>query len=149
MTLPIRREGTGLEWDPLREFENVYQRMGQLLRSSFGPLGAGARWLPVDIEETDDAYIVELEVPGVRREDLSIDVADNEIHVHGEVKERERSGVLRRQTRRTGPFDHTITLPGEINPDKIEATLADGVLSIRATKADTAKPRRIQVNVGT
>jgi HSP20 family molecular chaperone IbpA len=58
-----------------------------------------------DIEETDDAYVLEIDLPGVRREDLDIELRDNEVRITAEIKQKERKGILRRQTRRFGQFD--------------------------------------------
>lgn len=153
MTLPERRrESRPARWDPLGELEDVYDRMGRLFRDAFGEFSTpwGASWslgLPLDLEETDDAYIAELDLPGVKKEDLQVEVLGDEIRVHGETKERERTGLLRRQTRRTGVVEHRFTLPGEFDPAGVEAELADGVLTIRAPKVEEAKPRRIDVQV--
>jgi HSP20 family protein len=102
----------------------------------------------VDIEETDESFLVKLDLPGVRSEDASVDLRETELHVAGELKEPEREGQVRRQNRRTGRFDYRITLPGEVNPDAVEATLADGVLTVRLEKAPQAQPRRIDVKPG-
>ncbi|EIV93443.1 Hsp20/alpha crystallin family protein [Frankia sp. QA3] len=140
-------------WDPFREIEEAWSRMGSLLGDVAGgsgrPLGvlAGAA-LPVDIEETDDAYVVELELPGVRREDVSIDLRDNELHVSGEIRERERTGVVRRQSRRVGRFEHRITLPGEVDTEGVSASLADGVLTVSLPKARRSQQRHIEITAG-
>jgi HSP20 family protein len=149
MTLPVRRrESARPAWEPWREWEDLYDRMGRLLRESFGDVGL-TRWSPgLDLEETDDAYVAELELPGVKKDDLDVEVAGNQVRVHGEVKERQRTGLLHRQTRRVGVFDYAFTVPGEVDADKIEANLADGVLTIRAPKVESAKPRRIQIRAG-
>jgi HSP20 family protein len=146
MTLPARRrESARPAWGPWRELEDLYDRMGRLVQESLGDLGV-TRWSPaLDLEETDDAYVAELDLPGVKNDDLDVEVAGNQVRIHGEVKERQRTGLLHRQTRRVGVFDYAFTVPGEVDPDKIEASLADGVLTIRAPKVETAKPRRIQV----
>jgi HSP20 family protein len=146
MTLPVRRRETASPaWEPWRELEDLYDRMGRLVRASFGDLGA-AGWSPgLDLEETDDAYVAELELPGVKKDDLDVEVAGNQVRVHGEVKERQRTGLLHRQTRRMGVFDYAFTVPGEVDAERIEASLADGVLTIRAPKVEAAKPRRIQI----
>lgn len=151
MALPVRRRDSDqpVVWEPWRELEDLYDRMGRLVRDSFGDLATFGRWSPpLDLEETEDAYVAELDLPGVRRDDVQVEVAGNQVRVHGEVKERQRSGVLRRQTRRLGVFDYTFTVPGEVDPDRIEASLADGVLSIRAPKVEAAKPRRIEITAG-
>ncbi len=140
-------------WDPFREIEEAWSRMGSLLGDVAGgsgrPLGvlAGAV-LPVDIEETDDAYVVELELPGVRRGDVSIDLRDDELHVTGEISERERTGVVRRRSRRIGRFEHRIALPGEVDIEGVSANLADGVLTVTLPKARRSRPRHIEITVG-
>jgi HSP20 family protein len=145
MTLPmIRRPQTRLvrRWDPFSELEGLYDEMGQLMQRVTGELPTAP---PTDIEETDDAFIVELDVPGVRREDLTVEVRENQLHVSGEIKERERKGVWRRQTRPTGAFDFVVGLPGEVDPENVEASLHDGVLAARLGKAAKTRPRQIEV----
>jgi HSP20 family protein len=149
MTQPPPRSGGGTaRWDPLREFEDLYTQMGRLWESAFGPNSpAASAWSPLaDLSETDDAYIVEVDVPGVKREDITIDLRDDELAVTGELKETEREGLFRKRTRRTGHFDYRLTLPRDVDADKVEASMADGVLTVRIPKADTAKSRRIQIN---
>jgi HSP20 family protein len=103
-------------------------------------------WTPfVDLEETDDAWIVEAEVPGARREDISVEMRDNELTIRGEIKERERSGVLRRRERRTGEFEYAVTLPANADPEGIEASLEDGVLRVRVPKRQQRQARRIEI----
>src|SRR5258706_15731285 len=90
--------------DPVREMEDLQDRMGQIMDGLFGlvPPTVAMRlpMAPVDMEETDDAYIVELELPGVKPGDVNVEVRENELRVSGEVKERERKGIVRRQMRR-------------------------------------------------
>jgi HSP20 family protein len=145
-----RQSALRRRFDPFREMEDVYDRMGMLIRDFLGDgPGAGSRWpspvAPADIEETDDAYLVELDLPGVRREDLSVELRDSELRVAGEVKERERTGVLRRKARKVGRFEHMVSLPGEADPDDVDAQLASGVLAVRVGKARTTRPRHIDV----
>jgi HSP20 family protein len=158
MALPVRRRTSGnqvsedtgqtVRWlpsDPFASFDDIYRRMDQLMRS-FGPTFHRPGWsFPLDIEETDDAYVVEIDLPGVAREDVSLEWNDRELTVHGEFKERERKGFLRQQTRRVGEFHHTVTLPGEVDGDQIQASLDDGVLTIQAPKAGTPKRRKITI----
>ncbi len=151
--LPERRSRLAPErWEPLREFEQVTDRMRRLLDQTFGgfdwpsALMETGGWSPnVDIEESDDAYVVEAELPGVKRDDVSIELVGNELAITGEVKERRREGAVRRQTRRTGRFDYRVTLPDHVDADRIEANLTEGVLTVRAPKSERAQRRRIEV----
>jgi HSP20 family protein len=154
MTLPVSRSRqpstTARRADPVQQIEDVYNQMDQLLQGFFGqPVPeslAGTRWAaPADIEETDDAFIVQLDVPGVKPDDVDVELRENQVRITGEIKEKERTGVLRRQTRPVGRFEHLIALPGEVDPDKVEATLADGVLTLRLTKTEGPQTRHIQV----
>ncbi|MEV6851001.1 Hsp20/alpha crystallin family protein [Actinoplanes sp. NPDC051411] len=108
---------------------------------------AGNGWTPLaDITETDDAYLVEIDLPGVDRKDLTVEVAGDQLRVSGEIVEKEKVGWLRHRTRRVGQFHYQTLLPGGIDAEQISADLADGVLSVRVPKSETAKPRRITVN---
>jgi HSP20 family protein len=136
--------------DPVAEFEQLQDQMGRIINAFLrDPLGAGQQapvWIPAtDVEETDDSYILELEVPGARKDDINIELRDNEVRVTGEVKQRERTGTLRRQARRVGQFEYVVTLPGEVDADKVEASLHDGVLTVRLPKAAASHPRQIKV----
>lgn len=142
--LPERRtEG----WSPLSDIGQLNERMRRMLEQTFGGLlDDTAGWIPaVDIEEKDDAYVVEAEVPGVKREDVNIEVTGHELFISGEMKERKREGVIRRQTRRTGRFEFRVTLPGEVDPEGVDAKLNDGVLIVRIPKAQRMQRRRIEV----
>ncbi|MFS8479632.1 MAG: Hsp20/alpha crystallin family protein [Micromonosporaceae bacterium] len=130
--------------DPWREMEEVYDRMGRLMQDILGD-GTMMFAAPADIEETDDAYIVDIEVPGVRREDVNVELRDRELHITGEIKDRERTGTFLRRERRTGRFEHVMTLPGDIDPQKVEANLSGGVLTVRVAKARPSQARRIEV----
>ena len=152
--LPERsRAGAAERWRPFEELEQVTERMRRVLEETFGGLGPWpaataqpAAWSPlVDIEEHDDAYTVEAELPGVKREDVDIELVGNELVISGELKERERTGIIRRRTRRTGRFDYRVTLPEQVAADAIEATLADGVLTVRVPKSERAQRRRIEI----
>jgi HSP20 family protein len=152
--LPERRRAAAAErWQPFQELEQVTERMRRLLEETFGGFGAWpaampqpAAWSPlVDIEERDDAYVLEAELPGVKREDVDIELVGNELVISGELKERERTGIIRRRTRRTGRFDYRVTLPEQVAADAIEATLADGVLTVRVPKSERAQRRRIEI----
>jgi HSP20 family protein len=134
-------------WDPLREIEDFRERMARLVEAFGGSADwAAGGWSPlVDVEETDDAYVFEVELPGVRREDVEVEVDGNELRVFGQVSERERTGILRHRARRTGRFEYRSTLPQEVDPKRIEAGLADGVLTVRVPKSRRSQARRIEI----
>jgi HSP20 family protein len=145
LTAPSARSG---RWGPARELEELHERMDQLMEglwSGMAPNGDRI-WTPlVDIEETEEAWIIEAEVPGAKRKDINVEVQDSELIIAGEIKERERKGLLRRRTRRTGQFDFRVTLPGGADPDGIKASVDDGVLTVQVPKPEQARPRRIEV----
>jgi HSP20 family protein len=131
----------------LSELGQLNERMRRMLEQTFGGmLDEPAGWVPaVDIEELEDAYVVEAEVPGVKREDVNIEVTGNELTISGEIKVREREGIIRRRTRRVGEFEFRVVLPNEVNPEGVDAKLNDGVLTVRIPKAKRAQRRRIEV----
>ena len=139
---PVRR------FEPFREFDQLQAQMGELLESALaGAPGEGAPWIPaVDIEETDDAWIVEAELPGVDKKDVDIQMNESELVVRGEIKERERAGILRRRTRRVGEFEFRVTLPGQTDAEQIDAKLDGGVLAIRIPKPQETQPRHIDIS---
>jgi HSP20 family protein len=142
------RSRTGSEGlSPLNELGQLNERMRRMLEQTFGGmLDEPAGWIPaVDIEELEDAYVVEAEVPGVKRDDVNIEVSGNELTISGEIKIREREGIIRRRTRRVGEFEFRVVLPNEVNAEAIDAKLNDGVLTVRIPKAEHAQRRRIEV----
>ncbi len=148
MALPVRRSPAPPErWDPFRELEDLHARIGRLMESGLRDAADdAASWSPlVDIEETDDAWLVEAELPGVKQEDINVELSDSELAIWGELKERERRGILRRRTRRMGHFDYRVTLPGDAESDRIEASLDEGVLTVRIPKPERARRRRIEI----
>jgi HSP20 family protein len=153
MPMPARRSATSSpqqmeRWDPFREFEQLQEEMGRLVQSVWSPAGVGngGAWTPfADVEETEDAWMIEVELPGVDRKDVNVEMRNSELVISGDVKEKERKGVLRRRARRTGHFEYHVTLPGESDEEHIEAKLHDGILTVRVPKTEQAKPRRIEV----
>jgi HSP20 family protein len=132
---------------PFGEFDNLYAEMDRLAQSVFGGKTGQGAWLPAaDIVETDSAYAIEIELPGVRREDVDVNLNGNELVVIGEVKEREREGFFRRRTRRVGEFELRVTLPGHLREADVEASLAYGVLKVYVPKAENTKTNRITVS---
>lgn len=158
MALPIRRTTEVAEpaaetepprrWDPLAELDQLNRRLaGYLDLWRQGPsLFDGLFTPPADVEETGDAYLVDIELPGVRKQDLDIEIAGRCLTVRGERKEKERVGILRRRERTVGRFQYEVTLPGNVDEDGINANLDEGVLTVRVPKPASERPRRIEVH---
>ena len=100
-----------------------------------------------NIWENAESYYVEAECPGYGIEDLELTVVQNQLTVSGERKDPDlpEGTAFHRRERRRGRFNRMITLPTELDADKVHASLKEGVLTIQLPKAETAKPRRIQV----
>lgn len=151
MNLPVHhRPGRlpALRWgEPLvAEFDDLFERMNRFMEAAGVAPAAPGAWAPLaDMRETDDAYVVEAELPGIKRGDIDVEIDDRELRISGEYKERERKGILRRGTRRTGHFEYRALLPADVKADEITATLADGVLTVTVPKAKAAKPRHIEI----
>jgi HSP20 family protein len=112
---------------------------------SWGPQA----WVPpVDIYETDDALVLKAELPGVSKDDVSIEIHQNTLTLRGqrthnaEVKE----DRYHRVERAYGTFQRTFTLPNLVDQEKVQATYQDGVLELRLPKSEAAKPKRIMIN---
>ncbi len=152
--LPVRRSGgrNVAVVNPTREFEDIYDRMGQLMNLAFGltpftPFtGDSGPWVPLaDVSEADDAYVAKLDLPGVSKDQVDIQLQDRELVITGEIPETEE-GRPHRRSRRTGRFEFRTYLPGDVNPDGVNAQLSDGVLTVTIPKSEAAKPRHIEIS---
>ncbi|WP_431913876.1 Hsp20/alpha crystallin family protein [Nonomuraea jabiensis] len=128
-------------WDPFTEFEQLWDQMGRLFEQ--GAEGDMAAWRPVaETEETPDAYIVRAELPGLKREDINVEVNDSELCVSGEINEEAKGQMLRR---RTGRFVYRTILPSDADTEHIGGELADGILTVRVPKTEKGRARRIEI----
>ena len=150
--LPVRRGGRNtMGVNPSREFEDIYDRMGQLMNFVFGlppAVPADMPWVPLaDLSETDDAYVVKAELPGVNKDQVNLQLQDRELVISGEIPEPESGNGSRRHrsSRRTGQFELRIYLPGDVNTDAVTAQLSDGILTVTVPKSEAAKPRKIEI----
>ncbi|MGV9452533.1 Hsp20/alpha crystallin family protein [Streptomyces sp. NPDC003635] len=143
----IQARPLGLARNPLTEFDQLLSEMSGLMESTLGSAATAVAWTPLaDVTESDDAFRVEIELPGVKSKDIDVEANGQELVVTGEIKEKERKGVLRRSTRRTGAFEYRLRLPGEVDTEKINARMSDGVLTINVPKAEVAKPRHVEIS---
>ena len=149
--LPARPGGRSMTLiDPSREFEDIYDRMGQLVNAALGDLGtawmADAPWSPpAKISETESAYVVAVELPGVPKDQINVQLQDREVIVSGEATD-QLKGRRHRSSRRTGRFEYRAILPGDVNPAGVTAQLADGVLTVTVPRSEAARPHEIEVS---
>jgi HSP20 family protein len=107
----------------------------------------GARPFPsLNVWEDGETLVAEAEVPGLTMKDIDVTVVGDELTIKGQRTPQDGAKpVYHRQERGTGAFSRTMTLPYEINADAVEATLRDGILTIRLPKSETARARKIAV----
>jgi HSP20 family protein len=102
---------------------------------------------PIDLWETEDALFVELEVPGLKSDQVEVLVVGHQLTVKLNRPEPEGDGMAyHRRERPTGTFARAIELPVDVDAEKVEAHIERGVMTIRLPKAEKARPRKIQVN---
>jgi HSP20 family protein len=138
-------------WDPRREMEDINSRFGQLIQSFFGDtaglagMGSASMLVPVDVEETDSAYIVDVDLPNVSPDDVTVEMRGEELRIAGMFEQSDRGGIMRRQTRQSGEFEYMVDLPSDIEADRVEATYHNGVLTVTVGKMQDTQPRRIEI----
>ena len=136
-------------WDPFRAL--VGRRgFSRLLEDIFGelPFARGELLTPaLDLNETDNEYVVTIELPGVRKEDVSVEITEGVLTVRGEKKtEREEKKERSRWVERSyGSFSRSFTLPANATPDRIDASYKDGILALRIGKREETKPKTIAI----
>lgn len=101
--------------------------------------------LGVNIREEDDAYILSALVPGLKADDLNIQVLGDVVSIEGEYKDEDESFLVNELPR--GAFRRRLQMPSEIDSAKVEARIADGVLTLTLPRAESAKPKKIPVTV--
>lgn len=101
----------------------------------------------VDVVEDADAYVLRAELPGVAREDIKVEVKDNQLVLSGkkEAASRGEEGRYRYVESRHGEFSRRFELPRNVRADAVEATFKDGALALRIPKADEAKPKTVEI----
>ena len=132
---PFRLMRNFLRWDPYRDF-------------GF-PEEASSTFMPsFDVKETSDAYVFVADMPGIRRDDLDIQLAGNRITVsgHRDAESSNEEGRCYSQERSFGTFTRTFSLPEETEPGKVAAELRDGVLHLTVPKSPEVRPQKIKIS---
>jgi len=140
-----------MTWDPFREMSTMREDMERLFDSMLGRYPREreqALWAPaVDVEETNDAMIIRAELPGMKREDIKVRVAEDAVTISGERKyeTEQKDRTFHRVERAYGSFQRTIVLPVSVQGDKAAASYKSGVLELVMPKAERVKAREITV----
>src|SRR4051794_28046903 len=143
-----------VRWEPGREVDSLQSEVNRVFDAFFGGSGNATRarrWVPpVDLVETDDHLVLRADLPGMKREDVEIEIKDGALTVSGERKadHEENAEGYYRVERAFGRFSRSLTLPDGIEPDAVEASFADGVLEVRIPKPAERKPHRVEIRSG-
>jgi HSP20 family protein len=140
-------------WEPFSELMSLRQAMDRLFEDSFvRPSGSltrlgGVAAPALDVYQTADEVVVKAALPGVKPDDISIEITGDTLTIRGETKaeqEIKKEDYLY-QERRHGAFSRSVILPGQLKADKAEATLEEGILTLSIPKAEEAKPKAVKV----
>jgi HSP20 family protein len=138
-------------WDPFRDLMSIQNEMNRLFGRTYGgDVGESTRgaWTPaLDVFETQEKFVITMELPGVSPDDVDISVEDSTLMVRGERKfysEQQEESFLRIE-RRFGEFTRSLTLPSTADAESIQASFDQGVLTIEIPKREEAKPRKISI----
>lgn len=142
-------------WDPFVNVADLRKRMDDIFgeffgRTPFRMATTEAMWSPrVDIHETKDSILVQVELPGVKQEDIEISIVGDTLTLKGERKRETevKEDQYHRIERSSGSFQRSILLPSVVDPNRVKATYRDGVLEIQLPKKEEAKPKEIKVEV--
>jgi len=144
-----------VKWDPFRDLLSIQDRMNKLFEQTLSRSRAEegiapSTWTPaVDIYETPEAIVLQADLPGLRREDIDIQIRDDTLTLRGErrfAKDVHEESYLRIE-RAYGAFHRSFTLPATIQQEKIRAVFRDGILELTLPKAEEVKPKKIAIEV--
>lgn len=126
-----------------RQMENLFD---DFLRRPTRPATSGVYPL-INLTGNKDSYYLRAEIPGLKSDELDIQVTGNTITLSGERKitAEDENAKYHRKEREAGRFSRGLSLPGDVNSDKVEAALKDGILTVKIPKAEAAKPKQITV----
>lgn len=132
-------------WNPFSELDRIQRELSTLSRGFMREPMAGVFPL-MNLTEDKDNYYVRAELPGIKGSDLEIQATGDALTISGERKiPEDENATYHRRERESGKFSRILTLPGEIDANKVEASCVDGILTIRLPKAEASKPKQIQV----
>ncbi len=140
----MKYQRAGLVWPSFGGLSNLQDELDRLFES---PLTS---WAPaLDVHEDRAAYVVRIELPGLKREDIDVSLHDGALVISGERKpETLEEGVeIHRQERFYGKFQRVLTLPESVAADKVKADYKDGVLTVTLPRTEEARPKKIDVSV--
>jgi len=135
-------------WGSLQETTTLRDAMNQLLAESVvrSRGWTSSSQIPLDLYETENEYVAKLAVPGLKPDNFDITMQQNVLTIKGHTQAEQQQGMRYHvQEQRFGDFNRTIQFPTPIDAEKIQASLADGLLTIHVPKAEAAKPKRITV----
>jgi HSP20 family protein len=143
-----------VRWDPTREVDSLQSEMNRLFDTFFGSgpangaTGGIRRWVsPMDLVETDDHLVLKADLPGLDTDDVNIEVKDGVLTVSGErtTEHEERADGFYRVERAFGGFSRSMSLPDNVDAERINASFDKGVLEVRIPKPEERKPHRVQI----
>ena len=141
-----RNRGELVPWSLWREFERPFD-------SAFGspaPDRSERRWAPaVDVKETEDAYTVDADLPGLKREDIDLRIEDNVVTLKGErsAESSEEKNGYHVYERRSGKFERAFKIPNGFDAGNVKAAYENGVLRVTLPKREETKPKQIEVKI--
>lgn len=139
-------------WMGLDRFASLRSELDRLFDLSWPTRDSGlfGGWSPaLDVHDQKDSFLVTVELPGMKKEDIEISIHEGALNICGERKqasERKEGGVFRSE-RYFGKFQRSVTLPAPVKFDQVKATYKDGLLQVSLPKAEEAKARQIEVSV--
>jgi len=143
---------TVTRWNPAAAYL-TREPFSRLLENIFGDLQgeevSNRGWVPpVDIQETEDAYKLQAELPGLTKDDVNITLENNVLRLSGERKVEKdiKKESYHRVERTYGAFSRAFSLPLQVNSEGVQAAFENGVLTITVPKAEQAKPRKISIS---
>ncbi|MCW5554399.1 MAG: Hsp20/alpha crystallin family protein [Verrucomicrobiae bacterium] len=142
-------------WQSFGRLSDLRTEIDRLFESPLAELagssGLLSGWTPaLDVFEDNDNFVVTVELPGMKKEDIEVSLHEGAVSISGERKsETKHEGAeVYRAERYVGRFHRTVTLPSPVAPDKVKAHYKDGVLTVTLAKTEEAKPKQIDVSVG-